>query len=73
MSDPTHDSWLPISADAADAVARSLTSNRIGVLKTGGSFYLTHADKRSWVKLLPYQLTVGGIREAIANNDPWPE
>ena len=72
MSDIPRETWIPVTVDAADAIARDLTSQRMGVLKAGGKYYLTHVDKRTWVSLLPYLMTVGGIRAAVAENDPWP-
>ncbi len=72
MPELPSDSSLPVTVEVADAVARSTSANKIGVQATGGKLYLTHADKRTWVHLLPYQLSVRGIRSAIAENDPWP-
>ena len=72
MADLPKDSWIPVTVDVADAIARVLTSQRMGVIKASGKTYLTHVDKRTWVNLLPYQMTVGGIRAVVLENDPWP-
>jgi hypothetical protein len=72
MDSTAKDSLLPVSAIEADAMARALSDNRIGVEKVHGKTYLTHVGRRYRVHLLPYQLTIRGIREAVAENDPWP-
>jgi hypothetical protein len=72
MTEASKDSLSPITVGVADELARSLTSDRMGVLKSGGKAYLTHVGKRTTIHLLPYQLTVRGINEVVRENDPWP-
>jgi hypothetical protein len=43
----------------------------MNVIRSNGKTYLTHVGKRSWIHLLPYQLTVSGVSEAVRENDPW--
>lgn len=71
MTNAPKDSMMPITVGTADELARSLTSDRMNVIRSNGKTYLTHVGKRSWIHLLPYQLTVRGISEAVQENDPW--
>jgi hypothetical protein len=72
MTDKSKDSLSPITVGAADELARSLTSDRMSVIKSAGKAYLAHVGKRTTIHLLPYQLTARGIQEVVRENDPWP-